>query len=296
MAVFFGLPVSVWGQDPSAGALAAARRGHLDSAYVLIRRAAAAAPDSAPVQFWLGEIAAVKASSAGVSFAGFTAARRAKAGFARAVELEPDNPDYLQGLAEFLVQAPGIVGGDRDSGLALAEHLRRVDAVRGILVEADILQRAGRRGRAQADSLIEALTDAYPEDRAATGGAANYFGMTGRPERGVPLYDKLARRDSSDLAARYGVARLLVMEGREPSRAEAHLRFVLAHSAELVAEAGTPGAPGRRFWFSPASAWWNLGQTYRQLGLTDSARICYQRALALSPGMRQARLSLDSLR
>ena len=298
-SVFCALPVSVWGQDLYARALGAAQRGQLDSAYSLIRSAADAEPDSAAVQFWLGEIAAFKARSAGISFAGFTAARRSKAGFARAVRLAPDNPDYLQGLAEFLAQAPGIVGGDRDSALGLAEHLRHVDAVRGTLLLADIRRRGKERDRAQADSLVNALLVAYPEDRIAQGGAANYWAQTGRPQRGVELYRRLVARDTTDGPARYGLARMLVASGREPRLAQVHLQYVLAHAAAIAADAGTPGSPGtpgRGFYFSPAGAWWRLGQTYRQLGMADSARICYQRALALSPAMRQARMSLDSLR
>jgi tetratricopeptide (TPR) repeat protein len=284
------------GQDLAGGALAAAQRGQLDSAYALIRRAAAAQPDSAAVQFWLGEIAAFKARSAGFGFTGFAAARRSKAGFARAVALAPDNPDYLQGLAEFLAQAPGIVGGDRDSAVRLAEHLRRLDAVRGTLLLADIRRRGRERDRAEADSLVGALMVAYPEDRIAQGGAANYWAQTGRPQRGVAPYRKLVARDTTDGAARYGLARMLVASAQQPRQAQLHLRYVLAHTAATTEESGRPGSPGRAFSFSPAGAWWRLGQTYRQLGMTDSARLCYRRALALSPGMRQARMSLDSLR
>lgn len=295
-ALLLFLPIQLQGQDLYGRALASAQRGQLDSAYALIRQAAAAAPDSAAVQFWLGEIAAFKARSSGVSIAGFTAARRAKAGFARAVSLAPDNPDYLQGLAEFLALAPGIVGGDRDSALELAEHLRRVDAVRGMLVLADIGRRGKDRDRAQADSLVSALIVAYPEDRVAQGGAANYWAQTGRPQQGVTLYRKLVARDTTDGPARYGLARMLVAAAQEPRVAQLHLHYVLAHADAMAAEAGTVGSTGRGFYFSPGSAWWRLGQTYRQLGMADSARLCYQRALALSPGMRQARMSLDSLR
>ena len=283
-------------QDLLSRSLGAAQRGQLDSAYALIRRAAEAQPDSAAVQFWLGQIAAFKARSAGVSFAGFAAARRSKAGFARAVSLAPDNPDYLQGLAEFLGQAPGIVGGDRDSGLALAEHLRQVDAVRGTLVMADLRRRGKARERALADSLVDALVVAYPEDRVAQGGAANYWAQTGRPQRGVTLYRKLVARDSTDGPARYGFARMLVAAAEEPRLAQVHLQYVLAHTASMAVEVGAAGSTTGRGYFSPAGAWWRLGQTYRQLGMADSARFCYQRALALSPGMRQARMSLDSLR
>ena len=279
-----------------AAARAAAEHGQMDSAYELIRRAAAAEPDRAPVQFWLGEIATFKARSAGFSLAGFTAARRAKAGFGRAVRLDPANPDYLQVFAEFLSQAPGIAGGDRDSALGLAAHLERVDAVRGTIVMADVLHRGNARDRQRADSMIAQLLAEYPADRVAQGGAGNYYAITGRPQLGVPLYQGLVDRDSTDGLARYGLARLLVMTGRQPRRAQRQLHYVLGHVHELVAQALTLGAPGRRFWFSPAAAWLMLGRTYRQLDMNDSARVCYEHALAIEPQLKGTRAALDSLR
>lgn len=297
MVLLLGAPSATAHAQPLfAAAQAAAERGRLDSAYDLIRRAAAADPDSAPVQFWLGEIAALKARTAGFGIGGYVAARRSEAGFARAVALAPDDPDYLQGFAEFLAQAPGIVGGNRDSARALGERLRRIDAVRGRLVLADVLRRGRARERARADSLIADLVEVYPGDRVAQGGAANYYAVTGRPALGVPLYARLVARDSSDGPARYGLARLLVREGAEPRRAQVQVRWVLAHLDSIVAEAATPGAPGRRFWISPARAWVMLGETYRQLAMPDSARICFTRALSLVPRYRPARRALDSLR
>jgi tetratricopeptide (TPR) repeat protein len=297
LVLLLGAPVAAARAQPLfAAARATAERGRLDSAYLLIRRAAAAEPDSAPIQFWLGEIAAFKARSAGFGLAGFVAARRSEAGFARAVALAPDDPDYLQGFAEFLAQAPGIVGGNRDSARALGERLRHVDPVRGTLVLADVLRRGHARDRARADSLVAELVETFPADRVALGGAGNYYAVTGRPALGVPLYARLVARDSSDGPARYGLARLLVREGREPRRAQVQVRWVLAHLRSIVVAAASPGAPGRRFWFSPAGAWVMLGETYRQLAMSDSARLCFTRALALVPRYRPALRALDSLR
>jgi tetratricopeptide (TPR) repeat protein len=290
------LPAPGMAQSLLTGAIEAAERGRIDSAYTLIRRAAKAEPDNAPVQFWLGEISTFKARASGFGLAAFGAARRAKSGFARAVRLRPDDPDYLQGFAEFLDQAPGIVGGDRDSAWALASHLYTIDRVRGTVVLADILRHGNEGARGRADSLITALVAAHPANPVALGGAGNYYALTGRPALGIPLLQRLVAQDSTNGPARFGLARLLVMEGSEPRQAQLELRFVLAHVPEIVAEAGTPGAPGRRFWFSPAGAWLLLGDTYRQLGAADSARDCFDEALKLNPGSRGAKAGLDSLR
>jgi tetratricopeptide (TPR) repeat protein len=47
--------------------------------------------------------------------------------------------------------------------------------------------------------------------------------------------------------------------------------------------------------FAPGAPWYRLGQSYEQLGMPDSARRCFERALQVNPQLVPARLSLDSL-
>ena len=271
-------------QDLLAQARALADRGRLDSAYVLIQRAAEAEPNRAEVHYWLGNIAGSRAGQVG-GLGALGPARQSKRGFARAVELEPDNPRYLQGLIGFLSQAPGIVGGDRDSALVLAERLRRVDALSGTFLMADVLRRGNARDQARADSLVDAYGRTRGADRAVQLSVAGYYASTQRAERALAIDEQLLARDPRDVVARFGVGRNLVVLQREPRRAIEVLRIVAATA---------PPAAGQPT-FLPAAPWWRMGQAFVQLGLPDSARACYLRALAISPVFPPAQASLDSL-
>ena len=271
-------------QDLLAQARALADRGRWDSAYVLIQRAAEAEPNRAEVHFWHGSIAGSRAGQVG-GLGAFGMARESKRGLARAVELEPDNPRYLQGLIGFLSQAPGIVGGDRDSALVLAERLRRLDAVSGTFQMADVLRRGNEREKTRADSLVDDYGRAHAADRAVQLSVAGYYASTQRVERALAIDEQLLARDPRDVVARFGVGRNLVVLQREPRRAIALLRVVAATPPPA---AGQPS-------FSPAAPWWRIGQAFLQLGMPDSARVYYLRALAISPVFPQAQASLDSL-
>ena len=74
-----------------------------------------AALDSGNSQFhlWLGRIYGEKADSAGILTA-MGWARKCRAEFERAVELDPGNAEARMDLSEFYIEAPGIVGGGQD--------------------------------------------------------------------------------------------------------------------------------------------------------------------------------------
>lgn len=272
-------------QDLLARAVALQRAGRLDSALTVIEAAARAEPDRAEVHFRLGDIAGQRAAR-GSRVSALGLARKSKRGFARAVELEPDNPRYLESLAQFLSQAPGFAGGDRDSALALAQRLRRIDEMQGTFLMADVLRRGNDRQKARADSVVEDFGRAHGGDRVTQLRVSGYYANTSRPERALAIHERLLAADSGDVVARYGVARNLVVLRRDPGRAIGYLHAVLARPVP------PPSGPT----YQPAAAWWRMGQAFTLLAQTDSARLAFERALAINPQFGPARLSLDSLR
>jgi tetratricopeptide (TPR) repeat protein len=71
---------------------------------------------------WLGRIYGEKAARAGfLSAAGL--AKKVRSSFERAVELDPKSVEARTDLAEFYLEAPGIVGGGQDKARAQADAL-----------------------------------------------------------------------------------------------------------------------------------------------------------------------------
>ena len=131
----------------------------MDTALTILERAVDVEPNRAEAHFWLAEVAGTEAAHRWVMGA-FFLAKRSKREFERAVRLDPANPLYLEGLGRFLVRAPGIVGGDRDSARALATNLLRIDRMRGTSLMVEVLWRSrANADRVRADSLIEAFAE-----------------------------------------------------------------------------------------------------------------------------------------
>ena len=85
-------------------------------------RAVNLAPQNSLYHLWLGRVYGEKADRAGfLSAAGL--AKKVRSEFERAVELDPKSWQARADLAEFYLEAPGIVGGGKDKARAQADVL-----------------------------------------------------------------------------------------------------------------------------------------------------------------------------
>lgn len=80
-------------------------------------------PQNSLYYLWLGRIYGEKADRAGVSFAAAGLAKKVRTSFERAVELDPTKWQARVNLAEFYLDAPGIMGGGKDKARAQADAL-----------------------------------------------------------------------------------------------------------------------------------------------------------------------------
>jgi tetratricopeptide (TPR) repeat protein len=221
-------------------------------------------PQNSRYHLWLGRIYGEKASHAGVlSAAGL--AKKVRQSFERAVELDPKNWEARSDLAEFYIEAPGMVGGGKDKARAQADALIPVNPAIAYWILARIDQKekdavnAERdyrvaievgHGTAQAwlhlaqflaranrlDEMVEALRtmDSRPLDRAdALMDGASLLLRTGRD---IPLAVRLLRRYLSAPAeegpafkAHDLLGHLLEKQGDRPAAAEEY-RAALALS------------------------------------------------------------------
>jgi len=78
-------------------------------------------------------------SNAG-TFEKISLARRFKKEAERALELNPNDSDALEDLAQYLWNAPGFVGGDKTHAQQLADHLFQIDPSRGAGLKASFLE------------------------------------------------------------------------------------------------------------------------------------------------------------
>jgi tetratricopeptide (TPR) repeat protein len=122
--------------------------GEWDRGITDCEKAVSLAPNNSQYHLWLGRIYGEKADRAG-PFSAAGLARRVVREFETAVHLNPNNIDARADLAEFYVEAPGIVGGGRDKAVQQANSLENLDPARADWVKARIAEKKKDYGTAE---------------------------------------------------------------------------------------------------------------------------------------------------
>lgn len=228
-------------------------------------------------QDWMGRAYGRKADKVN-SISAFGLARKVKAAFERAVELDPRNPDAVNDLSEYYVGAPSIVGGGLDKAEALAARVEHS------------LPQSAHRIRALAAEKSGDFARAETEFRAATSGnkpdawvdLGNFYKRRHQPDDSVAALRKAVVADTARDASLVDVASILIEMHREPRLAEQVLHDY------LLSNARSDSAPAFH-------AYTLLGNLLAARGDKPGARQQFQSALALASAYSPARKALHTL-
>ena len=136
--------------------------GEPDRAEESAKKALEVAPQNAHAHFLLGRILAEQIDAVSV-FSKLSYARRMKAEFDQAAELDPDSAEAREALCEFYLRAPGFAGGSVDHARSLAAELLQIDRVTGLIEQAQVAAHEDQEAAPFFEKAIAAART--PEDR-----------------------------------------------------------------------------------------------------------------------------------
>ena len=136
--------------------------GQWDRGISACEKAVALAPENGQYHLWLGRIYGEKADKASfLTAAGL--AGKVRTEFETAVKLTPNNVDARSDLAEFYLEAPGIVGGGRDKAMQQISPLAQLDPARAHWVSARVAEK--KKDLATAEAEYRAAIDSSSSTR-----------------------------------------------------------------------------------------------------------------------------------
>lgn len=195
-----------------------------DAAIADGERAVQLNPNKSDYYLWLGRAYGEKADNASfLSAPGL--AKKCRANFEKAVQLDPKNLDALSDLTEFYVEAPGVLGGGLDKAQGTARQLAALDPVRGHWAYARIAEK--QKDPAAAEREYMAAIKASPD-------ADNWLNLASfyqRQHRLEDMENAVTKAMSSGMKksnSLYDAASLLSGSGRNLAGAAAYLRRYLS--------------------------------------------------------------------
>ena len=236
-------------------------------------------PNNSRYHLWLGRVYGEKADASGfLSAAGL--AKKVRAQFEQAVQLDPDSVDARTDLAEFYLEAPGIVGGGQDKARAEAETLSKLDPAKAHWVRGRLAEK-----RKDSASAEREYRDAI---EASNGSALAWFNLAlfyRHGQRWDEMEDAIRHASSAPMSRPEVLMEsgdVLIRSGRNLPLATELLRRYLA-SSSTVEEA-------------PAfKAHYLLGTVLEKQGDQRAAAEEYRAALALAKEFSRAQDALNRL-
>jgi tetratricopeptide (TPR) repeat protein len=223
----------------------ALQRGIPEMAVAALEKAVALSPNDSRFHHRLGDAYGQSAQKAGV-FSKMGLAGKCRTAYEKAVELDPKNLDARSSLMNYYQQAPGIAGGSKDKALGQAQEIKKLDASRGRFAFATLY-------------LAEKK---YPQAFAE--------------------FEEVLKEKPDDYAALFQTGRLAALSGERLD----HGLTVLRQCLTMPPPEGQPGH---------AAAHWRIGFILEKKDDKAGARAAYEASLKLDPKFPQAIESLRKL-
>lgn len=244
-----------------------------DNAIAEAQRAVALQSSNSDYHLWLGRAYGEKAENSNFVTA-IGLAKKVRTEFERAVQLNGFNLDARADLAEFYIEAPGIVGGGKDKARAQAESVASFDSPTAHWIQARLAEKEKKPAVAEREykSAIQASNN-YPSYWLAL---AAFYQRQGRLNEMEQAVNRATSAEVKKPDVWVEAAEVLYNGGRNFPAAAQFLHRYLSSNA-TVADA-------------PAfQAHYLLGSILERLGDTQAAMQEYRAALSLAREFDQAR-------
>ncbi|MGH9492432.1 MAG: tetratricopeptide repeat protein [Terriglobales bacterium] len=251
-----------------------------DKAVPPAEQAVALQPDNSNYHLWLGRAYGRKAEHS-IFFKAIGWARKCKSEFERAVQLNAANVPARTDLAEYYLEAPGFLGGDKDKARMQADEIASRDKAAAHMVRARLAEDDKDYDAAEREMWQSIADSAQPAgywlDLAA------FYRRRGRLDDMEDATNKAVAADKQkDPAILVQAAALLLRAGRNLPGATVLVRKALSSPVS------NDGAPSFQ-------AHYLLGQALEKQGDKPGAEREYRAALSLAKDYKQAQKALKRI-
>jgi tetratricopeptide (TPR) repeat protein len=251
--------------------------GEWDRGISACEKAVSLAPQDSQYHLWLGRAYGEKADKSGV-FAAARLAGKVRNEFEAAVNLNPNNVDARSDLAEFYLEAPGIVGGGSDKAVQQANSLSKLNPAKAHWVTARLAEK--RKDFAAAEKEYRAAIDASHGSASAWLNLGLYYRHRDQPNEMIEALSHVRSASLDRPDALVDAAEILIHSQRNLKEAVDLLQAYLSSSTQVEQ------APAFKVHYL-------LGTAAEKLGNKQNAAAEYRTALSLAREFQPAQQALQ---
>jgi tetratricopeptide (TPR) repeat protein len=203
-----------------------------DAAISACEQAVEVGGNDSEYHLWLGRALGEKAARA-TFLTAYSLAKRTRAEFEVAVELDRRNAEALADLGDFYRQAPGVLGGGIDKARAVAIELDKVDAPRAEKLRGQIAEQ--QNDYATAEAAYKMATGSGPDQATGWVSLAGFYARRQRFDEMETAVHNIVGTEAHDKhggVALYDGAGLLIETRRDLALAAEMLEDYLSGSAK----------------------------------------------------------------
>jgi tetratricopeptide (TPR) repeat protein len=208
-------------------------------------------------------------------------ARRVKTEFELAVARDPKLVDAHDGLMEFYLQAPGVMGGSLEKAKEQAHIIATLDAYSGHAAMASIARH--EKDVAGEQTALEAALAAAPDTINAWYQLAVFYQNQQKWPEAFALLERMFKERPGELVSHFYYGRAAAISGENLDRGARELKQWLSTAAASAPQT------------TQSAGHWRLGMIFEKHAKKDSARAEYEVAVSLNP-KSDAKKMLDALR
>lgn len=250
--------------------------GNWDIAISECEKAVSLQPDNGEYHLWLGRTYGEKADASNfLSAAGL--AKKVRTQFERAVQLDPNNVAARTDLAEFYLEAPGIVGGGQDKARAQADMVAKLNPAKAHWIQGRLAEK--NKDASAAEQEYRAAIEASHGGANAWLNLALFYRKAGRLDE---MHEALKKAATAPLDQ----PEVLVDAASTLLRANRDLPFATQLVRRYLASSTVEQAP-------PFKAHYLLGTILEKQGDKPGAAREYQSALTMAKDFGRAREALN---
>lgn len=266
--------------DLAAAGRVALDRNDYEKAEELFEKAIAAEPNNAQYHYLLGAAYGEHAQNVNM-FSQASLAKKTKAEFEKAVELDPNHLQARFALIDYYLIAPSFMGGSEEKAQQQVNEIRKRDALDGHRAQGRLYARQKKTDLARKE-YVDAVRE-QPNSAKAHYFLGGFYLLTDKNwANALHEYDMALKLDPAYMPTYFRLGQLAARSESNYARGGESLRKYLAYKP-------AENEPNL------ASTWYWLGQIQEKQGKKADAKQSYNNALKLAPGSKEIKEALKGV-